>query len=102
MNPIITEMTEGKGWRAHVDGNSKVYEYGESETVAISKLLLRLQGKRVSSISGAFLFASACWVSWFILTWLWILGVVAMEGTTTIWSLFLLLGLFGSAYATRK
>ena len=103
MNPIITEMTSSKGQKAYVSGNPEVCEYGENESIAISKLLLRLQGKRMSSLSGAFWFACAMWLSWLALSWLFIFSAIEESiFSKFMWGLFLFFAIMGSAYGTKK
>lgn len=103
MNPIITEMTSGKGQKAFIQGNPSVCEYGENETIAIAKLLLRLQGKKIVTISGAFLLAVGMWISWIALTWLFLMDVVQRSAfPVMMWAVFFVIGVLSSAYATRK
>lgn len=103
MNPIITELQKDKRWKAYVQGNPAVAEYGHEETIAIAMLLLRLQGVRVIHISGPFVFSTTMWLCWLIISWLLIMDKIAMETFTGImWGLVLLLGIFGGAYASRS
>lgn len=88
---------------AYVEGNEEVFEVGENESIAISKLLLRLQGYPSRVWSGSFMLACSAWLSLFMESWLLLTN--HLESSTLawfMWGIFLLIGTFSSAYATRK
>jgi len=103
MNPIIIEMTKSKTFEAYVEGNPSVREAGDTESIAVAKLLLRLQGVRPSNISGAFLLSGFCWLGWFALSWLFMADAIRLDTFSgMMWGLFLLIGILAGAFATRK
>lgn len=104
MNPIITEMAvQDKYFKAYIQGNPGVCEYGPNETVAVCKLLLRLQGVKVITLNGFTAFAVVMWISWLALSWLIVLTDMRMDAVNGImWGLFLFLGICGSALASKK
>ncbi len=103
MNPIITERTTKSNVKAYIQGNKEVYEMGENESIAISKLLLRLQGKTIRTWSGAFVLAIFSWASVFVEMWRMLNGF--LHGSPMAWAFlafFFLTALFSSSLAMRK
>lgn len=103
MNPIVTERTNKSNVKAYVQGNKEIYENGENETIAISKLLLRLQGKNIRTWSGPFVLAVFSWFSLFLETWRMLGGRIEGDFMAWFfWGFFFLLALFSSSLAMRK
>lgn len=103
MNKIVTKKISNYSVQAHVEGNEEVFELGDNESIAISKLLLRLQGYPSRVWSGAFMLACFAWLSVFVESWLMLTGRLESDWLAGfMWVTFLLIGTFSSAYATRK
>lgn len=103
MNPIITEMQSKDTVRAYVEGNKDVFEFGQNETVAICKLLLRLQGYPARTWNGPFLLACLAWGSLFAETWMLLTRSIVNDGIAWgMWLFFLMTGVFSSSMAMRK
>lgn len=103
MKPIITEMTKDKTWKAYIEGNPQVCEFGERESIAVAMLILRLQGARVTKLNGATVFSVAMWLCWIALSWLIIAESVQVTTFNGLmWGLFLLFGIFGISFSLRR
>lgn len=102
MKPIITEMKPNKSFRAFVQGNPEVVEEGENETIAIARLLMRLQGKSLRTWNGAFYLALVSWTSVFVEAWLLITGNVSGGAAWGFWFFFFLTALLSSSLAMKK
>ena len=105
MNPIITELRKKNPnvWKAYIQGNPSLFEEGENETLAIARLLIRLQGRSVRTWNGAFYLSVFCWLSVVVMPWLLLTG--SMEASALFWefwTFFLLLGICAGAYASVK
>jgi hypothetical protein len=103
MNPIVTERTNKTNVIAYVQGNKDGYEMGETESIAICKLLIRLQGKMIRTWSGAFILATFAWLSVFVEMWRMLNGL--LQSSPMAWAFlvfFFLVALFSSSLAMRK
>lgn len=103
MNKIVTKHISKYSVMAHVEGNEEVFEVGDNESIAVSKLLLRLQGYPPRVWSGSYMLACFAWLSVFVESWLMLTNHLASDWLAWgMWITFLLIGTFSSAYATRK
>ena len=105
MNPIITELTKKKPncWKAYIQGNPSIFEEGENETLAIARLLMRLQGKQIRTWNGAFYLSVFCWLSVVVIPWLGMTGYIEMNGLVWgFWIFFILLAIFSTAFSSVK
>lgn len=105
MNPIITELVGKKPnqWKAYIQGNPEIFEQGDNETVAIARLLIKLQGVKVRTWNGAFYLSVFCWLSVVVIPWLGMTGHMEMNGLTWgFWIFFILLSIGATAYSSVK
>jgi hypothetical protein len=105
MNPIITQLVKKSPnkWKAYIQGNESVFEEGENETLAIARLLMRLQGKSVHTWNGAFYLAAFSWLSVLVLPWLMLTDKLPADGLS--WSFFfffLIMGTLSGSYSLQK
>lgn len=103
MNKIVTKQIGNHSVQAYVEGNEDVFELGDNESIAISKLLLRLQGYPSRTWNGAYALACFVWASLLVESWLMLTNHLAVDWLAWLmWGMFFLIGTFSSAYATRK
>lgn len=105
MNPIITELVKKNPnqWKAYIQGNPSIFEQGENETLAIARLLVKLQGKQVRTWNGSFYLSVFCWLSVVVIPWLLMMGYLGMNFLTWgFWIFFILLAIASTAYSSMK
>lgn len=105
MNPIITELVKKNPnqWKAYIQGNPSIFEQGDNETVAIARLLIKLQGVKVRTWNGSFYLSVFCWLSVVVIPWLGMTGYLTINDRMWgFWIFFIGLAICSTAYSSVK